>query len=90
MDDDVADVEILVGSLGSEAQKVVGELLPALRIERGRAREAGEKRRDMIGRAPQEAIARISPEFDRAAPRRQVLAGARHQPGLVDGSTIAG
>jgi hypothetical protein len=31
MDDDVTDVEILVGGLGSEAQKIVGELLPAVR-----------------------------------------------------------
>src|SRR6266850_3094204 len=43
----------------------------------------------MIGRAPQKTIARIRPEFDRAPPRRQVLAGARHQPRLVDGPAIA-
>ncbi len=52
MDDDVADVEVLVGSLGSEVHQVVGKLLPAPRVKRRRAREACEKRCDMIRRAP--------------------------------------
>ena len=45
MDDDVTDVETLVGGLGSEAQKIVGELLPAARVEPRRTGEAREKRR---------------------------------------------
>ena len=45
MDDDVTDGELLVGGLGSEAQKIVGELLPAARVETPRTGEARGKRR---------------------------------------------
>src|SRR5262245_1453322 len=80
MDDDVADVEILVRSLGSEAQKIVGKLLPAPRKEVGGTGEAREKRRDMVRRAAEETIGSICPEFDRVPARDQVVATAWHQP----------
>src|SRR5215510_11964710 len=89
MDDDVAEVQVLVSGLGGEAQQVVGERLPTTCEERGRAREARDERRHMIRRAAQEAVAGISPAFDRAPPRRQILAGARHQPAFVDGPAVA-
>jgi hypothetical protein len=70
MNDDVAEVQILIGRFGGEAQQVVREPLPAARIERGRARKARHERRHVIRRAAQEAVAGIRPAFDRAPTRR--------------------
>jgi hypothetical protein len=46
-------------------------LLAAPGVELRRARKPREKRCDMIGRAPQQAIACIGPELDGAPPRRR-------------------
>jgi hypothetical protein len=87
--DGVAEIEILVGRLRVEAQQVVGELLAVAGEELRRAGEAGEEGGDVIGRAAEEAIRGVGPALDRLPPGGEVLARARHQPGLVDGPAVA-